>query len=72
MRKVLVLILLVGAFLGGYYCRGLPRSPDVFGWARQAYADLSDDGGAAAPAHREQTSSRSPPAPWDSEPSLSP
>jgi len=72
MRKVLVLILLAGAFLGGYYCRGLPGSPDVFAWTRQMYADLTDDGAAAAQAHREQAPSRSPPAPWDSEPSLWP
>ena len=35
MRKLLVLILLIGAFAGGYYLRGRPNSPDVFGWVRR-------------------------------------
>ena len=30
MKRLLTLMLLAGAFLGGYYVRGLPGSPDIF------------------------------------------
>jgi hypothetical protein len=36
MKRVLMLLLLVGAFLGGYYLGRLPNSPDIFAWGRQA------------------------------------
>jgi hypothetical protein len=45
MRLTILFILLLGAFLGGYYSGQQPNSPDVFGWAQGAYesvCDLSD------------------------------
>ena len=30
MKRLVILMLLAGAFLGGYYVRGLPGSPDIF------------------------------------------
>jgi hypothetical protein len=55
MRRLLVMILLAGAFLGGYYLRGLDGSPDVFGWIREKHAKFSEAGQtAAAEAHHEE------------------
>ncbi|MFP4055228.1 MAG: hypothetical protein ACLFV7_15330 [Phycisphaerae bacterium] len=36
MKRLLALILLTGAFLGGYYLGRLPDSPDIFAWGRNA------------------------------------
>jgi predicted esterase YcpF (UPF0227 family) len=35
-KRLLALILLTGAFLGGYYLGRLPESPDIFAWGRNA------------------------------------
>lgn len=37
MKRVLTLLLLTGAFLGGYYLGRLPNSPDIFAWGRQNF-----------------------------------
>jgi len=37
MRRLLVTILIVGAFLGGYHLGRQPGSPDIFGWAQRNY-----------------------------------
>ncbi len=57
MKKLIALILLSSAFLGGYYLGHQPDSPDIFGWAGDAYhkvdqttAEISDK------AEREDTS----------------
>jgi len=41
MTRLVVLILLVGSFLGGYYLGHLENSPDVFGWLGGAYANAA-------------------------------
>ncbi|HUU22641.1 MAG TPA: hypothetical protein VM389_08915 [Phycisphaerae bacterium] len=42
MRRLLVTILIVGAFLGGYYFGRQPGSPDVFGWAQKNYPVVAE------------------------------
>jgi len=42
MKRLLISMLLAGAFLGGYYLGHEPDSPDIFGWAKKTYARLSD------------------------------
>ena len=37
MWRRLGIILLLAAFVGGYYVRGLPGSPDVFRWVSGVY-----------------------------------
>jgi hypothetical protein len=44
MKKVIILTLLLGAFLGGYYLGHQPNSPDVFGWADKVYHRVVDAG----------------------------
>jgi len=48
MRRLLTLIVLAGAFLGGYYLRGLDGSPDIFGWFQENYPRFSQAGQALA------------------------
>ena len=36
MKRLISLILLSGAFLGGYYLGRLPNSPDLIGWGQSA------------------------------------
>ncbi len=38
MKKIIALILLSGAFLGGYQLGRKPDSPDLIGWLGRAYA----------------------------------
>lgn len=42
MKNLVLLILLLGAFLGGYYARSLPGSPDIFAWGRRSYQQGAD------------------------------
>jgi hypothetical protein len=42
MRRLLVTILIVGAFLGGYYLGHQEGSPDIFGWAQKAYPQFAE------------------------------
>ena len=35
MKRLLISILVTGAFLGGYHAGRQPGSPDIFGWARR-------------------------------------
>jgi len=44
----MVTLLLVSAFLGGYYVGRLPGAPDVFGWAKRTYQLAAEWGGKAA------------------------
>ena len=44
MKKLLLLILLTGAFLGGYYLGRQPNSPDIFAWAQNTYNQAVDVG----------------------------
>jgi len=37
MRKLILLVMLTGAFLGGYYLGRKPDSPDIFSVAKQHY-----------------------------------
>ena len=41
MRKLVILVLLAVAFCGGYHLGRKPSSPDVLGWARKAYEQVS-------------------------------
>ena len=41
MRKILFLFMLSAAFLGGYYLRGKPNSPDIFAEAKKVYHRLT-------------------------------
>jgi len=41
MRKILFLFMLLAAFLGGYYLRGKPNSPDIFAGAKKVYHRLT-------------------------------
>ena len=47
-RKFILLILLMGAFLGGYHLGRTPGSPDVFSHARRTYRRASHAGKALA------------------------
>jgi len=52
MTRLVVLILVVGSFLGGYYLGHLENSPDVFGWLEGAYSKVArtaDDLSAESP-----------------------
>ena len=40
-KLMLIILLLGGAFMGGYYARGLEGSPDVFGCFNEAYENAS-------------------------------
>ena len=44
MKRVLTLLLLAGAFLGGYYLGRLPNSPDIFAWARSTFDQATEMG----------------------------
>ena len=44
MKKLLLLILLTGAFLGGYHLGRQPNSPDIFAWAQKTYNQAVDAG----------------------------
>lgn len=44
MKRLLLLILLSGAFLGGYYLGRQPNSPDIFAWAQKTYHQAADVG----------------------------
>ena len=48
MKKLLVLILLVAAFVGGYCAGQRPGAPDIATLARQTYAKASQASGTAA------------------------
>lgn len=37
MKRVLTLLLLTAAFLGGYHLGRLPNSPDIFAWGRRTF-----------------------------------
>lgn len=41
-RRLLVTVLIVATFLGGYYLGQRPGSPDVFGWAQRNYPAVED------------------------------
>jgi len=43
MWKVLLVILLAGVFLGGYYVGRLPGSPDLIDWAEKTLDSASRD-----------------------------
>ena len=46
MRRLLVSIFILGAFLGGYYLGRRENSPDILAWAQDAYprfAEASED-----------------------------
>ena len=45
MKKFIALILLAGAFLGGYYVGRLPSAPDIFSWADKTYEQAQQAGG---------------------------
>ena len=42
MRRLLITVLIVGAFLGGYHLGRQPGSPDIFGWARRNYPEAAE------------------------------
>ncbi len=44
MKRAFVLILLTGAFLGGYYLGHLPNSPDIFAWGRETFEQAVEMG----------------------------
>ena len=43
-KKVFILILLAGTFLGGYRLGRRPDSPDIFAWAQQRYRRAAEMG----------------------------
>ena len=43
-KKLFILMLLSGAFLGGYYLGYQPDSPDIFAWAKDTYNQANDAG----------------------------
>jgi len=49
MIRFLVLILLVGAFAGGYWVGRLPNAPDIVSWAQDAYDQASSRAGGNPP-----------------------
>jgi len=48
MRMLLGMVLLAGAFLGGYYFGRQPGSPDIFGTASQVMSKIRQTGGTVA------------------------
>jgi len=48
MIRTLAVLLLIVAFLAGYYVGRLPGSPDVFAWARETYQKASEYGSKGA------------------------
>ncbi len=44
MKRLILAILLMGAFGGGYYLGHLPGSPDIFAWAADTYSQAADAG----------------------------
>jgi len=48
MKKLILLVLVASAFLGGYYLGRLPGSPDVFGWSKRTYRQVTAWAGQAA------------------------
>jgi len=44
MRRLLVIIFMLGAFLGGYQLGRQPGSPDLIGWARKNYPKVAQAG----------------------------
>ena len=42
MKRMLVAILLTGAFLAGYYVGRLPGSRDLHSWAARAFEQIAD------------------------------
>ena len=48
MRRFLVTILVVGAFLGGYQLGRQPGSPDVIGWAQETDPAVAEAGRSVA------------------------
>lgn len=56
MRRLITLILLSAAFLGGYYLGHRPDSPDIFAKAGQAYRRLTSTTNDVASRAEEQDS----------------
>jgi len=50
-KKVFILILLAGTFLGGYRLGRRPGSPDIFAWAQQRYRQAAEMGKGLAAAN---------------------
>ena len=44
MKKLILIILLTGAFLGGYYLGRLQGSPDIFTWAQDTCKQAAETG----------------------------
>lgn len=44
MRKIIGLILLSAAFLGGYWCGRQPGSPDIFAWLQRTMPQVAQAG----------------------------
>jgi len=44
MRRLLVFLLLAAAFVGGYHVGRQPGSPDIIGWAQDAYPHVVEAG----------------------------
>jgi len=49
MMRLLVLVLLVGAFAGGYWVGRLPNAPDIVSWTRGAYEQVTSAARGDAP-----------------------
>lgn len=60
-RKLIVTLLLVSAFLGGYYVGRLPGAPDVFGWAKRSYQLAAKWGSKAADTANHAKATAGPP-----------
>lgn len=43
-KRLFIMMLLSGAFLGGYYFGHQPDSPDIFAWAQDTYGQANDAG----------------------------
>jgi hypothetical protein len=71
MRRLLSSILILGAFLGGYYLGGQEGSPDIFAWARRAYPRFAEAGRNLVDSVTARAAADEPPrdeeAPWEPE-----
>ncbi len=52
MKRLLIAMIVLAAFLGGYELGRRPGSPDVIGWVRRAFDSAADTGRQLASAFR--------------------
>ena len=44
MKRLIIMLVVAGAFLGGYYVGHQPGSPNIFLWVQQTYGQIAEAG----------------------------